>query len=209
MHEVAPQAALHRPVGGYWRVDAGSAQAPHEQHEPPALLGVRDALREREQLLLVDLQVNLELRVRQVDVEAELVLDGAPDHHRELARCECPALVTAPGTDGKRRALMAPEQIDRDGAGGLGGLLDDEGGMQEVDTEHIARPLGELANRGSGEHGQDAATLAELERAEIAQQSLDVAAQLRVEEHAIASFQHDLTELHEDARLGARLRTKP
>ena len=73
--------------------------------------------------------------------------------------------------------------------------------MEEVDAQHVPCALGELVDRSRREHGENASALAELERAEIAKQPLDVSPQLRVEEHAVPSLQHDLPELHEDARL--------
>ena len=66
-------------------------------------------------------------------------------------------------------------------------------------TPSTLRALDELVHWRGRKHGQHTAALAELERAEVAQQPLDVPAQLCVEEHAVASLQHDLAELHENA----------
>ena len=73
--------------------------------------------------------------------------------------------------------------------------------MQEVDAQHIACSLDELVDWGRREHCEDTAALAQLERAEIAQQPLNVASQLRVEEHAISSLEDDLAELHQHTGL--------
>ena len=73
--------------------------------------------------------------------------------------------------------------------------------MEEVDAQHIAGALGELVDGSRREHGEDAPALAKLERPEVAEQPLDVSPQLRVEEHAVPPLQHDLAELHENARL--------
>ena len=84
------------------------------------------------------------------------------------------------------------QQIDGGRACRLRRLVEHERRVKEVDSEHIARALEELVDRRGRQHGQHASALAELERAEIAQQPLDVPAQLRVEEHAVPSLEHDL-----------------
>ena len=99
------------------------------------------------------------------------------------------------------RGLPVAEQVDGGRARRLGRLVEHERRVEEVDAQHIAGALGELVDRSRREHGENAPALAELERAEVAKQPLDVSPQLRVEEHAVPSLQHDLAELHENARL--------
>ena len=149
--------------------------------------------------LLVHLEMHLELRVGEVDAEPELVLHRLADDGRELVRGESPTLVAPAGADRERHARVAAKQVDSRRARGFGRLLEHERRVEEIYAEDVSRALDELVRGRRREHGQHAASLAELERAEVAQQPLDVPAQLCVEEHAVPSLQHDLAELQEDA----------
>src|SRR4030095_1825072 len=104
---------------------------------------------------------------------------------RKIVRREPPALVATACADRKRGAGPVAEQVDGGSARRLGRLFDHKRRMKEIDAQHVPCALGELVDRSPREHRENASTLAELERAEIAKQPLDVTPQLRVEEHTV------------------------
>src|SRR5205085_5711551 len=124
--EVAAEAALHHPVRGDGRVDPAREEheaAPARADGKPAAAG--ELLRVREDLALVDLEVDLEVRPSEVDAEPELVLDGAPDERGELVRDELERLV-APARAHRERVAGAPsEKVDRALRRGLRRPLDE------------------------------------------------------------------------------------
>ena len=83
--------------------------------------------------------------------------------------------------------------------------------MEQVDAEHVPRPLGELVRGRRRQHREHASALAELERPQVTEQALDVPAELGVEEDAVSPLENDLAELEEDAGLNTapKLRSRP
>jgi hypothetical protein len=139
----------------------------------------------------------------EVDVEPERVLHGTADQDRQLAGVEPEALVPPPGSHGETATFPVPEQLDRCCRGCLGRALHDQRRMNERDTHQVARAREGLV-RVVCDHGEDAASLANLQRPEVGERAPDVSLQVVVEPAAVAAPQHDLAELQENAPLHGR-----
>src|SRR5262249_3900140 len=113
MKETAVKPAAHHPVRGYRRIDATGHQheaAPAHSDRQAALAS--QAIGVHEDLGLVDLDVDREIRMPQIDRVAELPLDPAADRDRQLGRRHRETLVAPLGPD-REAAWPAPGQVSR------------------------------------------------------------------------------------------------
>ena len=206
VQEVAAQPALHHPVGRHRRVEPARQQdegAPARADRQPARAA--QALAGHEHLLVIDLDVELEVRRGQVDLEPEPQPHGVSEHARQLHRVERIALVAPPRADGEG-APRAPAQ-QRHGGVGRGGriALAAQARLHHAHARQRQTALDERLLRLSARHDEDAAAAADLERPEVAGQPAQIALEHGDERGPVAALQCHLAVLEQYAALRAQV----
>ena len=154
---------------------------------------------------MVDLDVELEIRLGQVDREAEPHPHGFADHPRELHRAQRIALVAPPRPDGER-AARAPAQQRYGGIRRGGGIaLAAQPGLHHAHARQREAALDERRLWLTAREDEDPAAAADLERAEVAGQPAQVALEDGDERGPVAPLQRQLAELEQYTAFRARV----
>ena len=204
MHEVAAQAALHHPVGRDRRVEPARQQhqrAPARADRQAA--GAAHALDRDEQLLVVDLDEQLEVRVGQVDLEPEPHPHGVAEQARP-ARSSAAAkrLSRRFARTAKVRPGSSRSSSTAASAAAVASRSQRSAGCTTLTPGRREAALDQLVLRDVAGDDEDPAAVAHLQRPEVGRHAPQVALERGDEARAVAPLQRQLAELEQHAARG-------